>query len=100
MAKAHRIIICVVLAVVLVPLAYVGACSVKAKRYERGYAQVGVGDTKRDVTQLLGEPSEVERCYSGEGCAEVYVYNSFMERWGFVLDGDGKVVHKYYNVSY
>lgn len=100
MAKEIRIVIYVALATGIYCAASIGACVVKAKRYERGYAQLGVGDTKRDVTQLLGEPSEVEPCYAGEKCAEVYVYYSFMERWGVVFDRDGKVVDKYYNVSY
>ena len=56
---------------------------------------------KRDVTQLLGEPSEIEGCSPGgdEKCAEVYEYSSFTERWGFNFDRDGKVIHKWYNVS-
>jgi hypothetical protein len=107
MTKEYKVFIYVILAFVLIPLLAVGACVVREKRYERGYAQLDLGDTKRDVAQLLGEPAEVQVCdgpvYSdgkvtGE-CAEKYYYHSFLESWGVLFDKDGRVIGKFYNVS-
>ena len=100
MAKVSRILVYVALMTVIVPLFFIGACVVKAKRYESGFARVAVGDSKQKVIDLLGEPSEVEGCYADEKCADVFVYYSFMERRGFIFDNGGKVINKYYNVSH
>ena len=110
MAKTYtKIIIYTALAIVIAALTFIGACVVRAKKYERGYAQVGVGESKQKVVALLGDPSEIENCHyfihSGvnerdkERCVEMYWYRSFLEDWVFVFDKDGKVISKFYNIS-
>jgi hypothetical protein len=107
MAKAKKIILCVIVAVILLPLIRIGACVVREKRYERGYAQIEPGDSKKDVVELLGEPGEVLGCsgpvyYNGRvtgECAEEYGYYTFLEEWWIILDKDGKVLVKSYSVS-
>ena len=107
MAKANKIISCVTVTVIILPLILIGACVVKEKRYERGYARVEVGDSRKDVERLLGEPAEVQSCsgpvnfggrVTGE-CAKEYVYYSFLEEWWIIFDKDGKVLGKLYSVS-
>ena len=107
MAKANKIILCVTLAVIILPLIRIGACVVRGTRYERGYARIEAGASKRGVEELLGEPTEVLSCsgpvsfggkVTGE-CAEEYGYSSFLEEWWIIFDKDGKVLGKFYSVS-
>ena len=107
MAKANKIILCVIAAVIILPLIRIGACVVREKRYERGYARIGPGDSKKDVVEMLGEPGEVLSCsgpihfggrVTGE-CSEEYGYSSFLEEWWIIFDKDGKVLGKFYSVS-
>ena len=79
----------------------------RAKQYDRGYAQVAMGQPKQRVIEAMGKPSEIEGCdrpvYSGGKvagqCYQTMVYYSFLEKWVVVLDRDGNVIGKYYNVS-
>jgi hypothetical protein len=71
------------------------------------FAKVGVGDRKETVVQMLGQPDEVENCSGSDSnedvtkrCVETYWYMSFLERWGFSFNKDGKVIDKTHNVSF
>ena len=107
MRKDYKVVTYVVLALIILPSALIGARAVRAKRWERGYARIEVGQSKQKVVDSLGEPSEIRRCgghvYSdgrvtGE-CAETYLYRSFLEDWVVFIDKDGNVIGKSYNVS-
>lgn len=64
-----------------------------------GFAQIAAGDDKEKVVELLGEPLDIERCHSANPCKDVYVYYSFIGKWGFVFDGDDKVIRSYHHAS-
>ena len=107
MSRVYKIVALVIIAIVLVPSIFIGACVVQAKRYKRGHTQVETGQSKQNVVDALGQPSEVQGCYgpvyfegkvTGE-CATKYYYHSFLESWGVLFDKDGKVIGKFYNVS-
>jgi hypothetical protein len=61
MAKANKIILCVIVTVIILPLIRIGAGVVREKRYERGYARIEAGDSKKDVMEMLGEPAGVPK---------------------------------------
>jgi hypothetical protein len=107
MVRAYKIEALVILVIILVPSAMIGACAIRERRYRRGFEQIEVGQTKRGVVDALGEPSEVQVCsgpvyrdgkVTGE-CAETYYYHSFLVSRGFLLDRGGKVVGKFHHVS-
>lgn len=78
------------------------------ERYIDGYPRIQVGDEKRHVVSLLGEPDEIADCYtywhSGSdeskkaACAEQYYYRGGFEQWIFVFDKEGKVISKSHNI--
>jgi len=110
MAKSHiKVITYIALAVLAIVLLLIGAWIIRARKYERGYAQVGNGDSKQKIIASMGEPSKVEDChyfmYSSvdvrdkERCVEMYWYGLFPDEYIFVLDKDGLVIYKFHNVS-
>ena len=89
-----------VLSVVVFVMISIGASEMKRRNHANAFEKINAGASKQDVVSLLGEPKEIESCRDGEGCKDVFIYYSFMERRGFVFDGHGKVIDKYYNVSH
>lgn len=94
---------CLVVAVSAIGVSY----HAKQKKFNTIFAKVQVGDTKETVVRELGHPDEIERCTNVDseqdltkGCLETYWYTSFLERWGFSFDRDGKIIDKTYNVSF
>jgi hypothetical protein len=91
---------------VLVLSAFTYSCHAKREKLKNGFAGVQIGDTKQTVVQVLGQPEEVENCYSDPRadpdkiCIEVYWYKSFLERRGISFNRDSRVVYKTYNVLY
>ena len=106
-------ILCLV-AIVISGLAF--AYHEKRQKLSAGFAMVQKGDSKNGIVQMLGKPDEIESCHerdavrtspgerqfvdSAEECVEIYWYWFFLERWGFSLNRDGKVINKTYNTSY
>src|SRR4051812_8073767 len=100
MTNKHKLVIYIAAAATVVFLTAMGAKLFKKRKYESGYARVQIGDSQQVVTESLGEPSAVESCYSpgtDDECAIVSTYYSFMEKWCFAFNRDGKVIDKWYN---
>lgn len=89
----------VILAFILVVIT-IGLHEVRRRNKEEAFTKISTGNSKQEVLALLGEPEETRACRGEEGCKDLFIYYSFMERWGFVFDEDGKVIDKYCNVSY
>lgn len=93
--------------IVLIPLLYIGSCSVVSHQRERGFDQVKEGDTEQHVIRVMGEPADRETPshrmvkYGAPECIAPCVQRlwypnklSLMgEAWSVELDGEGKVVH-------
>ena len=100
----RRTLFCL-LVVVLAALA--SSYYVRRNRLATTFTRIHIGESKESLVQVLGKPTEVATCRdpnpfvdSSQKCAETYWYYSFLERWGFALNADGKVIDKIYNVSY
>ena len=79
----------------------------RKKKLTTTFAKVQVGDTRESIVQMLGQPQEIENCYDSHSseeptkrCFETYWYITFLERWGFSFNKDGKVIDKTHNVSF
>jgi hypothetical protein len=78
----------------------------RVERYDFGYSQIKVGDSKQSVTSLMGEPARVGRCgYTPFNdkkaeeqfrakCAEQYTYEILLQDYVISFDKDGTVVGK------
>jgi hypothetical protein len=104
MGLTSRTVFCL-LAIGLVILA--ASHYVRRSRLATTYTKVQMGDSKQTLVQVIGDPNEIAMCQDpnsnvdkSQKCAETYWYYSFLERWGFALNADGKVIDKIYNVSY
>jgi hypothetical protein len=93
------------LAIVLITLAV--SCYVRKTKLQTTFAKVQIGDTKQSVVQVLGQPPEIAKCRDPDTnvdkhqrCVETYWYHSFLVRWGYAFNVEGKVVDKISNVSY
>jgi|ERR1051325_4905573 hypothetical protein len=101
--KLRRIILA---SACLVMLAVIGFSLFHRVRIMSTFDKVNVGDKKETVVLKLGQPDEVENCHDSPSveepnrCVETYWYKSFLERWGFSFNKDGKVVDKTNNVSF
>ena len=107
MKKLGAIFIAGLCLIVIVLSAFTYSCHAKREKLKTGFDRVQIGDTKQTVVQVLGQPEEVENCYSDprvvdpdKRCVETYWYKSFLERRGVSLNKDGRVVYKGYNVLY
>jgi len=92
---------------VLIAVSHYNSYNAKREKIVSSFANVQTGDTKQTVVQRLGQPDEVENCYDSRSneeptnkCVETYWYMSFLERWGFSFNKDGKVIDKTHNVSF
>ena|SRR5437899_1672344 len=81
-------------------------------KYDRGYAQIKVGDSKDVVVNVMGKPDEIQRCMLvssandtpedkkyREKCFEQYWYYSFLKSRVISFDKEGRVLVKGYQVS-
>ena len=77
-----------------------GSYYIRRTRLVTTFTKIQIGDSKQNVVQLLGNPTEVATCrdpnppVDSQKCAETYWY------YAFALNSDGKVIDKIYNVSY
>lgn len=78
----------------------VGRCEIRTRRYEAAFEKIENGNSKHHVSEILGQPNEVVTCNVDEQCKDIHIYDSFMERWGYVFGKDDSVTDKFYNVSY
>jgi hypothetical protein len=84
----------------------------RSERYERGYNQIRIGDSKRSVVDVMGEPDERSWCYPlrtdndiperkrfHEQCVEHYHYITFLKPYNITFDKDDRVSDKGYMIS-
>ena len=104
MSKAAKIVVGII---VLIPVLYIGSCSVLSHQREKGFDQVKEGDTEAQVIQVMGEPIDRETpshriaSYGAPECKapcaqRLWFPNKLSlagEAWAVELNGDGKVVH-------
>jgi hypothetical protein len=106
MKKLRTILIAGPCLIVVMVSAFTYSCHAKREKLKTGFARVQIGDTKQTVEQVLGQPEEVENCYSDPSvdpekrCIEIYWYKSFLERRGVSFNRESRVVYKTYNVLY
>jgi hypothetical protein len=99
------LIICFVIVVFLIGAISYGIYVIFPNgRYENAYLKIEVGDSKEKVISLYGKSKKISNCSSKSylltqeeefRCAEVYEYYGFFRAWGFVIDKDGIVLHKF-----
>jgi hypothetical protein len=83
-----------------------------AEKYERGYSQINIGDSKQVVLNLMGKPSKITGCvhpwFSDQTieaeyrsrCKELYRYEvRFPVDYTVSFDKDGTVINKTTAVS-
>jgi hypothetical protein len=108
MTLKRKIVVLIIVIVLATPVVLFGTSRITRKRFETRFSEVHAGQTREELLTILGEASVVEPCsgpiYSDDKsvvgmCSQNWRYAGFMELWGVVLDKDGKVLHKYYNVS-
>lgn len=106
--KRRRTVRLLVLCLLAIALAtWAVSCNVRKTRLKTTFAKIQIGDTKQNVVQALGQPSEIATCREpasnvnrSQTCVETYWYKSFLVRWGYAFNDEGKVVDKIHNVSY
>lgn len=91
------------------PILYVSTCSYVTHRKDKGFEAVNIGDARRDVIRLLGNPSQREKIgdhpfdrYSSYACvapcSERLWYENPLalvgEAWSIELDEDHRVIKK------
>jgi hypothetical protein len=81
------------------------------KKYDSGFSQIKIGDSKDAVMSLMGEPSSIGRCeyapFTDKGaeeqnrarCLEQYSYGVLLKDYVIYFDGNGKVLGKNSAVS-
>lgn len=114
MLSTKRIVAIVILTAVVVVTSYLAWVVVShrtARKYERGYTQIKVGDSKDLVINLMGEPSRTTDCvhpwFADEkreaeyrsSCKELYIYEVFPVDYTISFDKQGKVINKTSAVS-
>lgn len=82
-----------------------------AKKYEDGYAQIKVGDSKETVIGVLGQPTRMSECVYPwftdqkleaeyrSNCKEVYEYDIFPVSYTISFEKKGQVINKTRAVS-
>jgi hypothetical protein len=107
MTRFKAIILAAAVLLVMVVSALAYSYHIKREKLTSTFARVQLGESKETVVQILGQPDEVENCSGSDSnqeltkrCVETYWYMSFLERWGFSLNQDGKVIDKTHNVSF
>lgn len=114
-ASRIRNVLFIVAALILVVSAYLLLMQyLKGRKYENGYAQIKVGDSRQSVVALMGKPDRIESCDVGskskpnenieekryrEQCVEEYWYDTFMHPYGIAFDKQNRVLAKGYQVS-
>lgn len=90
-------------------LAIVGYEWIEATRVDtirNSFQRIQVGQTKGQITDVLGKPSEITDCKNEalrpdykEKCAEIYWYSGGFGRWIVYFDKSGYVIYKTEEVS-
>jgi hypothetical protein len=104
-----------VLAVVIAGAIYFVSMAVShhrmVERYDFGYSQIKIGDSKQSVTSLMGEPARIEPCgftpfndkqaeeQFRAKCAEQYTYEVLLKQYVISFDTTGTVLGKNNAVS-
>ena len=91
--------------VVTVSVLLIGLCAFQIKQYRNGFSQIGLGQSKETVINIMGKPSEIRSCsfpiYNGNknrigNCFEIINYKESMNNGQFAFDINGNVIEKYY----
>jgi hypothetical protein len=112
-ASRIRNVLLIVAAVILVVSAYLLLMQyLKGRRYENGYAQIKVGDSKESVVAKMGNPERVDICRTvssphdtaqdkkyQEQCVQEYWYVTFLHPYVIAFDKQSRVLAKGYQVS-
>ena len=107
MSRPARIILIVTVLLLVVVAGRIGYCESRRSRLETGFNSLVPGDSSTRVTEIMGEPGEIEACGDPKAtdelnrdCRRSLYYYSFIERWIIHLDAEGRVIHKTHNVLY
>lgn len=115
MGSKNRIALVAMLTVAVVVVTYFALTVVSHRRtatkYERGYPQINVGDSRDVVVSLMGQPSRTTNCeYAAfpdrkleadyrSKCKEQYRYEVLLKDYIISFDKEGKVIGKNSAVS-
>jgi hypothetical protein len=82
------------------------------RKYERGFSQIKIGDSRRTVISLMGQPDEMQWCYPlptaddtperkrfHEECVDQYWYITFLKPYIVSFDKNNEVSSKGYMIS-
>lgn len=107
MKRFKDIILAAAVLLVLAVSAIAYSYHIRREKLTTTFVKVQLGHSKQTVVQMLGQPDEIENCSGSDSnqeltkrCVETYWYMSFLERWGFSFNRDGKVIDKTHNVSF
>jgi len=101
------------LAMVALAVTVAGFFFWQSHRWDRGFDQIHVGDSREQVRQIMGAPAEATDATIGiygsrrlatdqvQGCTEQYWYYPFYtpECWWIAFDDHGRVLKTYHYVS-
>jgi len=108
MTTRKKWIVRVFLLLIVLGVIYVWNSLPSARRWEQGYSQISEGDYETKVTDVLGQPTEINACHAsryggnpelGRKCAKEYWYIAFLQEWVYVIDQNGIVIAKWHSVS-
>jgi hypothetical protein len=109
MSTTLKILLGLVLVMAGVAAALVWRSERRVSRWQEGYSEIRIGDSKQRVTALLGNPTAVKDCWDTsfstlpsdvkKSCAEEYWYVAFLADWKIAFDREGKVISKANSVS-
>lgn len=101
------------LAVVAIVVAVAGFFFWQFHRWDRGFAQIHAGDSRQQVRQIMGAPTEATDAMIGiygskrrvanrvKGCTKQYWYYPFFtpECWWIAFDAQGQVLTTFHYIS-
>ena len=115
MASKKNLVVIGILAATVLSVSYFALTTVSHRRtdrkYEDGYSQIKVGDSKDLLSGVMGKPTRISECvypwFADEkreaeyrsNCKELYEYELFPVSYTVSLDKHGKVINKTRAVS-
>ena len=104
MGRRFKILATIIVVIVALLVSFVPYL-IRVSSYETRFSQVKIGQSKEDVTNLMGKPSENKQCksndyangyYPNRNCFEILNYYSIFHYWAIAFDEDGKVIRKFH----
>ncbi|MEK6280592.1 MAG: hypothetical protein AABN95_09595 [Acidobacteriota bacterium] len=115
MTSKRNLVVIGILAATIVSVSYFALTTVShrrtARKYEDGYSQIKVGDSKDLLLGAMGKPTRISECvypwFADEkreaeyrsNCKELYEYELFPVSYTISLDKNGRVINKTRAVS-